>query len=67
MKFKIAVKLYIVCVFTIQSELPKPGLVPKELYGSCEHSDEDWGFDALYQRATVTKGSPHEVGYHGYV
>ncbi|XP_065898386.1 SEC14-like protein 5 isoform X2 [Dysidea avara] len=44
-----------------QSQLPKPGLVPKELYGSCEHSDEDWGLDALYQRATVTKGSPHEM------
>lgn len=44
-----------------QSNLPKPGMVPKDLYGSCEHSDEDWGFDALYQRATVTKGSPHEI------
>ena len=50
--------------FPLQSQLPKPGLIPKELYGSCEHSDEDWGLDALYQRATVTKGSPHEVCYH---
>lgn len=41
-------------------------MVPKDLYGSCEHTDEDWGFDALYQRASVTKGSPHEVSYHGY-
>ena len=49
-----------------QSELPKPGMVPKDLYGSCEHTDEDWGFDALYQRATVAKGSPHEVCYYSY-
>lgn len=41
-------------------------MVPKDLYGSCEHSDEDWGFDALYQRANVTKGSPYEVSYHSY-